>query len=464
MSDCNDIYKKLIPLSRVVNAALLDTYADAGKSKELAFHWAARGFKKLNRETLKMGKRHVLLKVNHNTKTAALPADFDYETFVGVYASGIKIPMPINNNLINYQSIEDVQCDNSCPKCNQNTSICEELEVTETVDIVTINDVDYTKTVVKKLYPDGRYYLETTIPYYNTITEEVEYATTKEFITALDLKECGCLESTDDNIEKLKVFCPDVYACYYAPCASKYNTSLGGYKIFEENGYLQLDYNYQFDNVYVEYMGYMRKVNGQWAVPEFSFETLVNYTKFKGVENKSSVPLSERNWYFMQYDRERRNMEKVMGRISLRQIVNAILKVPKFDIDWENDCPTKCAPACTPQASRITSASVKCETTKQYGATVVINQGGDGECDCVEPFQIAVICNTGDGTPVIDSFDYQNDDLIGAVPPELIVVNNNNESRIAGDYSFNATTGTITRTNQWVDGDVLIVPFAKISS
>lgn len=323
-------YKNLVPLSRVVNASILDTWDDSNKMQQVMYHFAARGLKKLQTETLKRGKHSVTLFVSPNTHTATLPCDFDGE--IGVYiinSKREKESLILNPKLTNTRYIEDIPCEDKCEKCNQDKAICDDIKITSTKELVNINGNTYEKTIVKKLHDNGDYYLETTTPILNTQTSVIEYITTKEFIAHLDLKECGCLENSDANILKIQACCDDVYCKYYAtfcPCSRQW----GSYKIFEENGLIQFDIHFPFDKVYLEYYGFIPKVNGEYQVPEVAFETLVEWTKFKSVENKKSVTLSERNWYFENYKRERRNMERILGRVSINQIIQAVGLNPKF--------------------------------------------------------------------------------------------------------------------------------------
>ena len=59
----------------------------------------------------------------------------------------------------------------------------------------------------------------------------------------------------------------------------------------------------------------------------------MNFVKFKSVENKRSVSLSERNWHWIRYTTERGNMEKELGRVNLSVLLAAAIRPPKFDID-----------------------------------------------------------------------------------------------------------------------------------
>lgn len=324
-------HTKLVPLSRVVNASILDIYEDAGKTQQLHYHWASRGLKKLQKETLKRGKRSVMLAVSPNTHTATLPCDFDGEIFVGVINSkGLKESLIYNSDITNTRFIEDIPCEDKCERCNQDKGICDDITVTSTTETVSINGTDYTKTIVKKLYENGDYYLETTTPIWDTEEAAISYSTKKDFITNFSLKECGCLEDDAATVAQIQTYCPDTYCCYYATtcgCSQQW----GGFRIFEENGLIQFDINFPFDKVYLEYYGFIPKINGEYQVPEVAFETLVEWTKFKSVENKKSVPLRERDWYFQNYRRERANMEKILGRVSLNQIIQSIGLYPKFN-------------------------------------------------------------------------------------------------------------------------------------
>lgn len=373
MNDCVIAGKRMVPLMKVVKAAITDTYGDIGKTQELFTHWAARGLKKLNREALRLGKQRVSLPVNGNTRTATLPVDFEEEFFVGYVdeKTGKKIPIKINTSLVNDDSIENVECVDKCPKCNQNSQICNDLTVTETVELIAINDSLYEKTIVKKLYPNGDYYLEITTPILNVDDNTISYLTQKEFITNLDLKPCGCLETTPENIEALRRCNNDVYCCYYASCSLKCNREYGSYIILYDIGLIQMSHNYPFDHVYIEFWSYIPKKNGQYLVPEVAFETLVNWTKFKSVENKSNVPLTERKWVWDMYKIARGNMNIEMGRISIEAILEAVMRTPKLDIDyplWRECC---ARPVQSTTAVAAGTCDVPVTTTTTSGNTVV---------------------------------------------------------------------------------------------
>lgn len=460
MTDCSTELKRTVPLYKVVSAAIVDSYEDIGRTQQVFSHWAARGLKKLDREVLKTGLRKVTLVVNRSTNTATLPPDFSEEHFVGVIINGKKVPLQLRPEIVDSKGTEEILCEDKCEKCNQDKAICNDLTITEDTVLVTINDVVYEQTIIKKLYPNGDYYLETKIPVWNIADSVVEYKTTKEFITALDLKPCGCIDETPANIEKIQCCSPDVYCSYFAPCDNSCTVDYGGYRIFEETGLIQFDNTTAFTKVYMEYWGFMPKKNGQYQVPEIAFETLVEWVKFKYIDGKRNIPNADKVWRWTRYTIERKNMEKIKGRISLSQIIQAIGLIPKFDIGElyiDNS-------GCLTTATTVIVAPIAQAVCAAPAATVVCSPATKG----LTPFQLAVIAGNGSGTPQAGTHIYQNDALKNAIGLNIIIVNNNNETILANQFTFDSSTGTISRwqgdgvtPNNWVAGDVLIASFSK---
>jgi hypothetical protein len=467
-TDCAVDIKRTVPLMKVVSAAIIDMHEDVGRYQQMGLHWAARGLKKLDREYLKTGLRKVLLTVNKSTRTATLPPDFSSEKFVGIISDkGCKVPLRYNKNIIDEKNIEDVPCDDKCPKCEQPSAICNELSITEDTVLVTVNGIPAQQTIIKKLYPNGDYYLETITPVWDIGTSGIIYNTSKQFITALDLKPCGCIDETPANMEKLQTCCPETYACWFAPCDNACDDDYGGYRIFEESGLVYFDKPEKFSKVYLEYYGFLPKKNGQYQVPEVSFETLVNFVKFKVVENKRNIPLWERQWTFEQYRRERKAMEKATARISLSRILYYIGIIPKFDID----CPVddiNCGGASLTNIVEVAAATATDSSTCNTEAMP------EQDCPCpplpqiLTPFQLAVVAGIGAG-PVPGQHTYAPAALINAQNLNAIIVNNNHETILAGQFSFNATNGQISRfqgdgltPNPWQSGDILIINYAKL--
>ena len=520
--NCPDKLKKLVPLSKVVNASIIDVYGDIGTVQQLHFHWAARGLKKLQSETLKSGKRSALITVNQNTRTASLPPDFDEELFVGYIEHGKKIPIPLRTNLVNDLSIEDIPCEDVCPVCQQDKAICNDLTVTETVELVnivtgncssyrlsggrsasynyklcgqsaitstTVPDTTpyitvcvesaygvvltgsdggatlvggcdngtstYEKTTIKKLYPNGDYFLEQTIPYWDIANNAVAYAQTKEFIAHIDLKDCGCVETTAENIETIRNCCYDCYCSHFTPCG-QCDHDAGGYAIFENTGQIQFDFKFRHKKVYLEYRGFIPKLNGQLAVPEVAFETLVEYTKAMSLDGKKNVSNNDKAWRWGRYSIERKAMVKVMNRLSLDDIIYAINLTPKFDWtapSWNDFCPV----STTQEVPTLTNAAITgcdpmpaCSTTASPVRT---------------PFRLAVKVPVGvvTGLPVAGQSTWQNDFLIGAINLDYLIYNDALLSKNLGKFTFDSATGTIDISpNIFFEDDSIIADFFKM--
>lgn len=457
MVNCPDKYQSLVPLSRVVAAALLDTYADRGNMQQLYSHWGCRGWDKLQQETWKRGKQKAIIKVNPNTRTATLPSDFKQELFVGYIYKGMKYEIPLNDKLTNVNSITDLT--EVCIVCNQKKAICNDLTVTEDVETVVINSAFYDKTTIKKLYPNGDYFLEVTTPYYNTDNLQVEYLTTKEFIVAIKLKPCGCVEESTENIQTIHDCCYDAWCCHFTPCSSSCDTQAGGYQIFEDTGLIQFDFNFRHTVIYLEYIGSVPKVNGQLAIPEVAFETVVEWIKWKAIQNKQSADRWRINDQWANYRRERGNMEKMMGRISLARIIQSISVNPKFDFETPFNC------CCgVPNTIVVTTSTDVCESSN--GVTT----GGNTINNIINNLiisnsytEIKLAVDGKTGSPVDSTTTYQNNALIGATNIAMINVNKNTEYK-DDDYTFNGVTGYITRNNQWFTGDVAVLDFTRLGN
>lgn len=330
--------RNMVPMSKVVKASIIDVYGDLGRTQERFSHWAARGLRKLTRETLRIGKRRVLLPISRNTLSATLPPDCDGVTFVGIIDDeGKKIPLVQKSNLVYTAGVEEVEPD-ACDVCSQDKNICEQVYNSEEINLIEIDGEVYEEVVNKKMYPNGDYFEEKTTPVKDLETGLITSIPSSQFVTNFDIKECGCLDDSSDNLCKIREHCPDIYTSYYVSvdcsCAP---LDFGGCSILEDEGLIIVEPQYPYDNIYVEYIGFIPKANGQYLVPQVAFEALVNFIKFKSVENKKGIPIGERDWYFRNYVRERDNMEKILYRVSLSQIIYAAGLTPKLSIYTGND-------------------------------------------------------------------------------------------------------------------------------
>lgn len=324
-----------ITLREVVAAAAVDTYADFSMVERLYNHWAARGIQKLTNETFKTGRRFGLFTINKQFNSAVIDCDFKEELFVGYIdpITGERVEIHKNHRIVNTEFLETIPCDVECEakcECCFSKQLCNDLQQTVTINSIDINGTFYDETQTSILQPDGSYYLITETPFFNTISNTIEYKTKKEIKAVLALDVCGCIKKTPANTAILKDCC---YNAYCTHCSPLCNTVCyeGGYKIFPETSTIKLDSNFTFDKVYMEWRGSIPKRNGQYIVPAVAKETLVEWIKFKSIQNKKGVPeFTVRSW-FNSYVRERENMDKTRGKMRLHDILYALTKTPTFD-------------------------------------------------------------------------------------------------------------------------------------
>lgn len=452
MTETQNILQNFVPLSRVVNAAAIDTYEQKGKVEQVYSHWAGRVLFELNMQILKGGKRNVFLHVNKNTHTAALPPDFNGELFVGIVENGIKIPIRQNTNLADLKNITDIPCEDKCPKCNTNKEICNDLSITTDTKVVEINSANYEQTITKKLYPNGDYFLETVTPFLDMETNTVIYRTSKEFVAHIDLKPCGCVEETEENIEKIKVCNPEVYCNYYAPCGE--SKSLGGYQIFEESGLIQFSPDFDYDKIYMEYRISMLKINGQYQVPRIAFEALVEGTIFKSIKNKKNVSRLDKRDQWNLYLIAKSNLSKIKSRTSLANLIHSIMRIPKFDVyveyfDW----------GCKKDVEVV--ESIPSSVCEDVPTPVSGNGSGTASSDGYVPYSFGVIVGVP-GAPIQGSSSWQNDALKGALNLNYVILNDTTLTLAKGDFSFDSTDGIIDISpNEFFDGDVVVGNYFK---
>lgn len=470
--ECTTANNRLVTLSSAVKASIIDKYEDIGKVEQRYSHWGCRELKLLYNQILPKIPQKILLQVNQSTRTATLPLDYNYAIAVsGINENWEKVPLRLSNSLVDSKNVIDIPCEDACPKCQQDLNICNDLTITEDTEIVVINDTPYNKTIIKKLYPNGDYYLETTTPILNIDDDEVEYVTSKEFITNFDLKPCGCLETTPANIVTIQTYCPDIYCSYYScycptPCLGSHNS----YRIFEETGLIQFDPSFPYARVYLEYVGYIKKIKGQFYLPEIAFEVVVEGIKKRAIKDKPNIP----NWQIFNqkedYRSAKRDLQKILGRVSLSQIIQSVILIPKFDIDFGYDY-RSCFNSQSQFTVPTTAANLAAIGSMGGGGT-----GGSGTSPCsiinnnyitinnTNGFTLAVQANGNAGEPVAGSSTYQNNVLIGASNNNWILLAKQVLTLLDGDYTINYATGVIDISpNIFISGDSLIVTYDKNS-
>lgn len=408
-------YRNVVPLIKVVRSAIIDTYGDIGRTQERFSHWAVRGLKELQRTTLKKFVRKVLLPVNRNTMSATLPLDCESVTFAGIIDNdGRKVPMVSNNAIVDIEEVDEINPD-VCSSCGQDKNICEEVYTSEEIHLVEIDGSVYEETVIKKLQPNGDYYEERITPVKDLTTGLIAMETSSRFVVNFDVLECGCMDTSSENVCKLREYCPDVYAAYYStPCdPSCAALDLGGYKVFEETGVVALDENYPYTHIYIEYLGFLPKANGQYLVPEVAFEALVNWVYWKSVEKKSNVDRGTKRDAFDHFEMSRKNLHKNLNKASLANILYSTASTPRLVLNvgsswydcYRNNldmmrrykCRTAPSSDCStaPQPQQVVSTVIRTEKTTneivfrklKFSTNDAVATDVDGPVDYVTPLQ-----------------------------------------------------------------------------
>lgn len=316
-------------IDKVAKAAIVDTREDFNKVFELYKYWAARGLDKVTRETIRNRKKRVSIKVNKATRTAPLPCDCRLVTFVGVINDcGKKIPLRSKTNLApaDIEKYEPEQ--EECKACGE-VGKCSDAMYQQTTKDVIIDGITYQEETIVKLLPNGEYMEEVKRPV-KTPTG-ITYWTQSRLVTTFELNGCGCIATTAENEQKVQSCCSDAYSCYWLPCQDT-SIDYGGFQVFDDLGYIMLDKLLDIEYLYVEYVGFLPKVNGEMVVPDVAFECLVAFVVWKAIESKSSVPMGEKLRKEDLYDKERKALRKILTRTSIHVIYQFITGVPDLSI------------------------------------------------------------------------------------------------------------------------------------
>lgn len=324
-----------ITLESVVKAAAIDLGEDYTKVAPTFRHWVVRGLDILSNQTLNLGKRRELVKINFNTKSIPIPLDSRRITYVGfIDDCGKKEHLIQDVNIVgNIQPNELTKCE----KCGECTDVCEKLKETFTTTQIEINGTLHDVTVEKRLIGD-EYYQITNTPYFDAVADDVVYRKTKEFLTTIELNECGCPKRTQENLDAIRNHC---YACYcqcYDNCNHR-ELDRGTYNILKNMGIIQIGtLDSDITHLYIEYDAGLPKENGDFVVPHLTFEPLVAFVKWKANEHKRSIPLQERMVLEQKYITEKKSMKKIMGKISFSELMKILRGLPTLEINMNTNC------------------------------------------------------------------------------------------------------------------------------
>lgn len=312
-----------VTIDEIVKAALSDIYDDQQVHYERFEFLAIRGWRELNLFVIKSVKK-VFLTVDPTTNTVSLPPDFIRYSFIGyINHCDERVPLDFNPDIAN--NLDKPSCDCKCGCANP---LCKEIKYDLAEETIIIGGNPYTKTV-KRMILKNSYIEESSIPvpvYENvggvaTITS-VKYETSSKELCALEVKPCGCLESTTRNVRNLT-------AC---GCASLCcNAHSEEFNIFPEARIIQI-HNNTLRKIYLEYYGDLPCLDGEYLVPEIAFEAIVAWIKWMAVEDKRGISETAIRRKYDRWIAARKNLRKIKHGSTINNIINALTSLPSFAI------------------------------------------------------------------------------------------------------------------------------------
>lgn len=206
---------------------MMSLEGDVSSSKRIQYIDAAKiVYESLNLAVIKDTKR-VVINVKGHLPIIPCPDDyFDFATLDYVDHRGQFQPMVFNDNL--KEKVADLSLAPNCGcECGCNSSMCCSAKnyeaITEEVSMALPNATvkSFTKYIRKYINSDGSFYQEIGEPvkiYDETGTwVDTRMDIRQQFICKLDVKKCGCLEETPNNLTQLQFNC----------CASNFKHEAG---------------------------------------------------------------------------------------------------------------------------------------------------------------------------------------------------------------------------------------------
>lgn len=347
--DAKNLYS-VIPLSRAVNSAIIDSYEEKGRVEERYSHWAVRVLRKLNRQVIKANAKRTTVSVSRSTMTASLPVDFKECIFIGfIDRSGRKVPIDIDADIYGDYEKAPETC---CEKCGQPKELCEALKVTvETKPINPpdscdcyyytsggypcgpigggLSEVVWEENVTKTLLPNGDYIEDRLFPIFDPQTCTARMTSSRKLIQQFDINDCGCIKPTKENADKLCSCNSDLYHLYFNNFYSSDSYCEVGVKIFLEQGVMQFSGIVDFDKVFMEYYGDLPKKNGSFMIPEVALEAIVAGIHVRRLEHKKGTTESQIARAKSVFKKEKTEMSQLLwGRLSINDILTAATQVP----------------------------------------------------------------------------------------------------------------------------------------
>lgn len=184
----------------------------------------------------------------------------------------------------------------------------------KTEEDVTISSGTFAKTTIKKVMSNGDVYIYTNTPtqLYDTEGQEVgtelepvpNYIESESYVCNLDLKPCGCVALSQENMVKISGFCcPQTISLCNDLCTSQFNQPKQGSLTLNSDGYYK--YSEQDRTVYL-----------YGTIPE---QVLINFQTSGEDLNDEQLPLFALEAFYAGMDFYNSRYSKTMNRLDKRE-------------------------------------------------------------------------------------------------------------------------------------------------
>lgn len=320
-----DVVKSLFSREGNVTGTNINKYMAAAKEV----------YTELNLYTIRKTKR-MFVKVDKQTNTIRMPDDFVMLSSLSVidpYCGEI-IPLVINTTIL--KDVVDSGVNRSCEcECGCDSKLCGNIFKYESIQRqVTAplpggggETMDYTETTRKRIDEHGNVMQEICGPVLKYDSETgVHTATVVECqeyqICQLEIKECGCVVESPENIEKFSSVC----------CGGNYETECGticcpednpyGYNFVDGSSKIAFASNFKFGEVLVRY--YADVPTKELEIPRVAKQAIIAGIKAYLIPHDRKEPLWRAQYWKNEFEVEKTKLTNILNRYSLKEFYSTL--------------------------------------------------------------------------------------------------------------------------------------------
>jgi hypothetical protein len=286
-------------------------------------------YQDLNLAIIRHAQR-MYLEVDKKTNTILMPENALMLSSISVKDSCNQLHTLIQNSNLD-SDIVDIRNASSCDcNCECNEELCGHISkyeaVTEEVTelMPDLSEQVFTKITRTRVEKNGNVYTERSYPIrkvVNNVWVDTVMTTEEEFVCTLEVKECGCVKTTDAN--KATIGCCDA-AFYPIDCAKDVCTQPSGltYNFNQQGNRIQLDENFAYGKVLVRF--YVDVAPKDIRVPKVAKEAFLTGLKsFTVAFDDSAAEYLVRRWD-TRYNKRKEDLSTLMQRCTLREMYSIL--------------------------------------------------------------------------------------------------------------------------------------------